>query len=195
MSDSNDDKITFYINKQTIETRKYFVYGEQLYEIDFDKIKKNCRYFYQNRKQYKDTVYINLLDDDETFIELTDETIKGFISICQNEKCELSHSTINSLHYLASKYDFPELQNITKEYLNKHTNELCLDTLLFKINMNESKRKNNDTEYEEKYISHHLHNFITKNEEKMTKLPIQVLHRILNNYYSTQEEKELNIVK
>lgn len=55
--------------------------------------------------------------------------------------------------------------------------------------MNENKGINNDTKYEEQYISQHIPQFITKNEEKMIKFPMQVLYRILNDYYNTQEEK------
>lgn len=90
MTKSSEDKVIFAIDEQTIRTSKYFVYKDQRYEVDFDKLKKNCRYIYQNRKLYKDEENINLLNEEDENIELTEEAIKGFISICENKKCEIS---------------------------------------------------------------------------------------------------------
>lgn len=90
MTKSSEDKVIFAIDEQTIRTSKYFVYKDQRYEVDFDKLNKNCRYIYQNRKLYKDEENINLLNEEDENIELTEEAIKGFILICENKKCEIS---------------------------------------------------------------------------------------------------------
>lgn len=80
------------------------------YKIDFVlvRLKKNF-FFYQNIKQYKDAVYINLLDDDKKFIELTDETIKGFISICQNE----IHSIIWPANMISQIFEILQMNILT----------------------------------------------------------------------------------
>lgn len=64
--------------------------------------------------------------------------------------------------------------------MNQYSNEICLETLLFKISM-----KNQNTSTEEDYISYHMSQFI--GDEKMTNLPITCLDRILLKYFKIKD--------
>lgn len=110
MKKSNTSTISFHITKQTNQNTKYFVYGKQnkKYPIDFDLLKKNCNYFYRNRKQFKDIECINLNDENDK--EIKEEAIEAFIKSCENEKSNVKLSSIFDLQYLAYKYEYPGLR-------------------------------------------------------------------------------------
>lgn len=100
------------INKQTVQNPKYFVYKNKKYQINFDLLKQNCTYFYQNQDKYLEEDNINIFngeDEDEEFL-LSEDSIKSFIKICQNEATEISISSVISLQYLSYKYEYPELK-------------------------------------------------------------------------------------
>ena len=80
----NDVGLTFQIPNKTSRNQKYFLYMGKKYPIDFNLLMQNSNYFYENRKQYKFINVINLLNDEEEQIDITDESIKIFISCCQN---------------------------------------------------------------------------------------------------------------
>ena len=180
MKSSNSSDISFHITKQTNRNMKYFIYREKKYPINFNLLINNCNYFYRNRKQYKDIEDIKLLNDDEERIILSDEAIQAFISTCQNEKCQIKLSSIIPLHYLSYKFEYPELQAITDKYIEDHSDELVIQTLLF----------NPAAEKEEEIISSNFSEFI-KNDQ-ILQLPISTLDRIFQNYKKSKTAKKID---
>lgn len=120
--------------------QKNFIYHKKEYPIDFELLKKNCGYFYNNQKQFEEITDICLLNGDEEAISLTDESVESFIKICQNEKCQIKLSNIIPLQYLSYKYDFQALKTVTDELITKYSKELLFEKLLFN-NKKDSKKK------------------------------------------------------
>ena len=83
--EADNSNFSFHITKQVIRDRKYFVYHDKKYPVDFDLLKKNSNYFYANKNQFKKQEYIELIDENEEYVKLTDESIQAFISSIQNE--------------------------------------------------------------------------------------------------------------
>lgn len=183
-----DRFLSVHISKQTVQKLKYFVYQNKKYPINFDSLKNNCTYFYQNRKEFRDVVNINLINEDEKEIQLTEESIKSFISICQNEDCQISLSSVIPLQYLAYKFDFPELKEITDNFVTKHSKELLFEKLLF----NNKENQNDDQHFfntinEEQYLSNHLNEYVDKKEMLLLRIP--VAYRVLNQYLKNKNNK------
>lgn len=111
--------------------QKNLIYHKKEYPIDFELLKKNCGYFYNNQKQFEEITDIYLLNGDEEAISLTDESVESFIKICQNEKCQIKLSNIIPLQYLSYKYDFQALKAVTDELITKYSKELLFEKLLF----------------------------------------------------------------
>ena len=101
--------------------QKNFIYHKKKYPIDFELLKKNCGYFYNNQKQFEEITDIYLLNGDEEAISLTDESVESFIKICLNEKCQIKLSNIIPLQYLSYKYDFQALKAVTDELITKYS--------------------------------------------------------------------------
>ena len=193
--DDNID-LSFHVDQQDFKNIKYFIYKKKQYPIDFDKLKKNSRYFYQNRKLFKQITDIIILDDvDDKLISIQEETIQAFIASCQNEPCKIHLSDVIPLQYLSYKYEFPKLISITENFIQEHSDKLVFHSILFKSSL----RPNNSTfsipanffttKNEEELISEHLHEYIQN--DQMLLLPIPVIHRILTNFKS-KSDKNVN---
>ncbi|KAK8840170.1 hypothetical protein M9Y10_031110 [Tritrichomonas musculus] len=188
---ANNSSFSIHATNQVIRDKKYFVYHNKQYPVNFDLLKINSNYFYKNQDQFREEQYIELIDEKEDFVKLSDESINAFISSCQNEQCSINKSSIIQLQYLAHKFEYNELIRITDQIIKDYSEDLIFETLFFKIDEMENKNNNNsffDTSKEEKFISNNLHNFIQK--EEMLKLPIPILYRILTLFYKQQQIKE-----
>ena len=93
-----------------IRANKNFVYKGKKFPIDFSLIKKNSNYFYSKRFQYK---LIHDIELEEQPIEISDDSLRNFISSCQNESFHINDSNIYQLHQLSIKYDVPYLISLT----------------------------------------------------------------------------------
>ena len=185
---SSDLHLSFHINNQKVRNQKYFVYKDKEYPIDFDLVIKNSNYFYKNRKQYENVEYINLINEIPTEIKIPEESIKAFISSCQNEASEVSPSSVFALQYLSQKYEFPEITKVTEDFIKEHEGELVFETLEFKT----KSEYLSDTSKEEEIISNNIKKYA--NKEELLSLPIFVIERILRKYFDnkTKEVKEVN---
>lgn len=166
--------------KPLIRANKNFVYKDKKYPIDFSLIKKNSNYFYNNRDQYKMVEDIQLSDD---FISITEDSIRSFISSCQNEPFEINDSNVFSLHQLSTKYDVPCVISLTEEYIKDHNKSLVFQSIQYKIQLQEQ-HFNDSTisislENDEESIASNFFDFI--NNEHLLNLPIPVLYRIVNH--------------
>ena len=159
---------------------KNFVYKDKKYPIDFSLIKKNSNYFYNNRDQYKMVEDIQLSDD---LINITDDSIRSFISSCQNESFEINDSNVFSLHQLSTIYDVPCVISLTEEYIKEHNASLVFQSIQYKIQL--QKQNFDDStisislENDEESIVSNFFNYI--NNEQLSKLPVPVLYRIVNH--------------
>lgn len=62
----NDDiELSFHVGKKSNRSKKYLVYKNQQFEVDFSFLKNNSEYFYENRRQFKNILYINLINEEE----------------------------------------------------------------------------------------------------------------------------------
>ena len=138
MEAQNNASFLFHIKKQPLRNKKYFIYHNKEYPIDYDLLKKNSNYFFNNQAQFEDSQYIELVDEKEEYINFSDESIQAFISCCQNEPCSIHSSSVIPLQYLANKYEFSELIEVTEKFISQHSSELVFPTLLFKISKNKS---------------------------------------------------------
>lgn len=150
------------IKKPTVQNQKYFVYQNKKYTINFDLLKQNCTYFYQNQNEFCDKDNINLIEEDEIGIILTEESIHSFIAACQNESSEVSPSSVFPLQYLSYKYDYPALKAITDDFIATYSQELIFEKLLFNNDKSEYLKEGPffDTRKEEEYISKHMILFV-----------------------------------
>ena len=191
MSATDSIDLPIYINKQTALNQKYFQFHDKQYPIDFDLLKKNCHYFYENRKEYKNVTVINLLTNEENDLDISDESVEVFIKCCHNEPTQIRLPSVISLHYLSTKFEFKELNQITSQFITQHSNQLIFEKILFQEHLLKTENCQNtffDTSKEEEYISDHMKQFI--NNEKMTLLPISVLDRILTLYFTNNGRDE-----
>ena len=77
-------KISFKIDKKTVRNTKSFIYRGKLYPFDFELLKQNSNYFYNNRQILENVDPINIInDDEENMIDISDATIASFIKCCQ----------------------------------------------------------------------------------------------------------------
>ena len=84
--EENHSRFRIPATNQVIRNQKYFVYHDKQYPVNFDLLKVNSNYFYKNQDQYQNEQYINLLDEKEEFIKLSDDSINAFIPSCHNER-------------------------------------------------------------------------------------------------------------
>ena len=127
-------KLSFQVIKQPPRNTKYFINKGKKYKIDYDLLKRNSNYFYQNRKLFKHVDDINLLSDEEQFINISEESINAFIASCQNEVCEINLSEAIGLQYLSYKFEIPNLTTTIDHFIEEYSEDLLFQSLLFKSN-------------------------------------------------------------
>ena len=131
---SSSEAQSFFVNikKQTVQNPKYFVYKNKKYQINFDLLKQNCTYFYQNQDKYLEEDNINIFndeDEDEEF-PLSKGSIKSFVKICQNEATEISISSVISLQYLSYKYEYPEIISNTENFCQEYNEKIIFSQVV-----------------------------------------------------------------
>ena len=183
-ANSSNLKICIHIDKQNLRNEKYFVYQKKRYPIDFDLLIKNSNYFYKNRKQYENADEINIVNENENVLNISEEAIEAFVSSCQNQECQISISSVIPLQYLSYKFEFPELLKTTKAIYNEHCSDVIIRSLLFKKEFqeetgfeNENEKIFFDTKQEEEIVSENIEKYI--NNDQMLDLSIPVLSRII----------------
>ena len=186
----NKLEITYYIADPTPRNQKYLVYGEKKYKINFDLFVMNCNYFYKNQKEYQYIESIPLLNE-ETKVNIPEEAIESFILSCQNERFVISKTSVLPLQYLSTKYEYPRLTKITNDFIEQHSHELAIQSLLFKTENNKKNSVFSDeaeanVEAEEEIISKNIMKYI--DDEMMLKIDISILNRIIKKAYSNNKE-------
>ena len=131
--EEDNSNFSFHVKKQIIRDKKYFVYHNKKYPVNFDMVKINTNYFYKNQNQFQNKEKIDLINENEEYVKLSDQSIQAFISSCQNEPCSINKSSIIPLQYLAHKFEFNELIQITDKYIKDHSNELIMEIFTSKF--------------------------------------------------------------
>ncbi|KAK8876633.1 hypothetical protein M9Y10_006851 [Tritrichomonas musculus] len=162
--------------KPLIRPDKNLVFKDKKYPIDFSLIKKYSNFFYNNRKYYKTIKDIQLQSDE---YEICEESIPMFIACCQNQKFDITDSTVFSLYHLSIQYQVPELNKLSDEYIKKNHKNLVLQSIQFKI-QNRNPEVNIDLSKEEEIISAHFFEYIN---DQLVCLPVQILYRIINGHH------------
>lgn len=186
----------------TFRKTKYFVFRNKKYPFDYDIFNKNSYFFVENKNQYDNVEYIDLFNEKESevFQNITDKAITDFISLMQNKECQIDISDIHYIQYLSQKFKAETLSQDISNMISIHANELVLDHLLFKLEIN--KQNNDDFLILSEDIISVAKNLIKfVNEDRIIKMPIQNLYQILTEYYSrfyseknSCEEEELSII-
>lgn len=124
---------SFHVIQLQKRTNKNFVYKGQKYQINFNLVKNNSNYFYNNQDPFESDD-IELIDNS---IELSEDAILNFIKCCQNEEFQINDSNVDSLHQLSIQYDVPELKKLTDAYLAEKEEKIDCKTILSKLKENE----------------------------------------------------------
>lgn len=194
MNQENGIHISFHVVQPEIQNIKYFVFKDEKYPVDFDKLKKNSKYFYRNQKQFKQIYDVSILDEaDEKLITISDKAIQAFISSCQNEPAQINLSDVIPLQYLSYKYEFPNLISVTEKCIQENSDKLIFQSLLFKLSLRPNSKTFSiptnffNTRNEEEIISDHFNDYLK--DDQMLSLPIPVLYRIFNLCHSKHERQ------
>lgn len=171
------DQSKEYINaiKPPIRVNKNLVYKGKTYPIDFSLFKKYSNYFYANKDKFKSIKDIELQLDN---YEVTENDILMFIACCQSEPFEITDTNVFPLQQLSIQYEVSELNNFTSIYINKNKKTLIFQSLLYRM-QNQNSMVNFDLSNDEKIIASNFFEYI--NDDQLISLPISVLYRIIND--------------
>ena len=99
----------------------YFIYKNKMYPFNAGIFKIFSKKI--DLDMFNKLIYINLLDDSEKGIQLSDDSISYFISYCQNlgmPKEILNNNNIISINYLSKKYNVQSLIKLTDNYISEN---------------------------------------------------------------------------
>lgn len=175
-----------------IRNQKNFVYNSKKYVIDFDLLKKNSNFFFNNRKSYKGIEDIPIEDENYKY---SDDIIQTFTLCCQNKAFKVNEKNIFPLYRLSIIYEVEDLVSFIESYIERNKKDLVFKSILFKIQFLNS----NDIKYEssnqlldltpnEDIISQYFIEFLDNDEFLL--LPVHIIYRILQK--SKINQKKLN---
>lgn len=168
----------------SIRESKYFTFKDKRYPFDFDLFKKNSNFFFQKQNIYEKVECIELFNEEEAkmFHDIPDTAISNFISLSQNEECQINDSDLYYIQYLSRKFDVSNLTIVISDIISNNNKELILDSVLFKL---KQQNTNNNLYYlfmeDIKIIVSNLDNYIK--DDKLLDFPISLLHRIFTEYF------------
>ena len=113
--------------------KKYFVFRNKKFPINFNLFKINSLFFFKNQNQYENIELIDLFQDDEVekFKDIPDSAITNFISLCQNETCRIDNSDLFYIEYLANKFQITALINIINNIIYSVKNIMIIKIIVF----------------------------------------------------------------
>ena len=159
-----------------------FVYKGKKFPFNMKLFKCFSQYFKINKQQFANTTEIDIFNDQNEKINLSESSINDFINFCQSREITLNKDNSPSLHMLAKKYQVSSLIKLTTEFIFKHQKEIVIDFYI----LNQDEEDFDKAKYEE-IISKDFLNYI--NDDKLLLLPIPVLHRIMTKYYQKNSEQ------
>lgn len=140
-----------------LSSTNYFIYKEKQYPFNLVIFTLFSKYFISNERQFQiePNSGLQLLEDTEDDVNLTEESIRDFINYCQNHHINLTKENVPFVHKLAKKYVVPSLIKATENFITTHRKEFVIDILM----MNKDKPDFETEEYE-KMISTDMIDYI-----------------------------------
>lgn len=169
------------------QSKKNFVFNGKFFPFDFEQFKCNSSFFFKNKHLYENVISINILNDREIdlFKNITDKAIKDFISLCQNETCQINSSDVLYIQYLAHKYEVTELTKYLTNLISNNFKKLDYDSFLF-----QDESKDRIPLYAEEFtdvIAQNLTAFIK--DDRILNFPVSILYLILYKYFNKYDGK------
>ena len=148
-----------------------FIYKNQIYPFNLQIASVVSMKIKKNKEKYKLNQRISLLEKREDAINLSEDSIKNFVSFCQCQTIDINDENAIDLNYLSNEYDIPQLRDITNQHITSN------DKLLFKQYIFNLKSGQLNNELYEEAISKLLSEFIDNDD--LINLPISSIYRIL----------------
>lgn len=107
----------------------FFIYKDRKYPFNFNFFKIFSQLFSSGEFDVLPELNINLVDEEQCKIELSDEFIKYFIGYCQNTpipKDKINQESAMTFHYLAKYYKVKPLIDQMENYFNKNQEKFIL---------------------------------------------------------------------
>ena len=73
---------------------KSFLYLNQLYPFNFESFVKYSHYFARNQKILENENFINLIDEMDSFLNVSQDSIISLISFCKEQEIEINNFNI-----------------------------------------------------------------------------------------------------
>lgn len=127
---------------------------------------------------------VNILDEQGNvlFTNISDNSIRTFISHCQHQNYHVAREEAINLYFLTKRYGVTSLNKELEDYFSNFSN----DTLIqFLIKIDDTQNSNLD-DYEEA-ISNNLVEFIE--DDIMLLIPIPFMYKILEKYFVNHSKK------
>lgn len=164
---------------------KTFVYKSENFKVDFDLLKRNCKYFQDHEQEINDEYEMKEIKD------FPIETIRTFLNCCQNQTTEIKD--IVGINYLSIKYENEELQKFTDKYIEENSKGLVFQMLSFKcqiLNLIDEQQKdaefNINTVKEEEILSKSFLDYIE--DERIFTVPIHIVKRAMKKFLDNNKE-------
>ena len=146
--------------------------------------------FYCYSKKFQKNVELQQQSVIEINLDVTDDAFETFINACQGKSFNITQENILDLFYLASFWEVQCLEDqINKQIFESNNPDLVFRAVWYKI------EKGLPTNNEERCIAEHLETFLE--DERMPRLPIPILKKVLYTYQMSQiaPEKKLEFLK
>lgn len=153
----------------------YFIYRKKKYPFNINVFALFSQFVQKNLDHFKQTKDIYLIEkENERFINLSEDSIKDFILLCQNKDIDFNNDNVVAIDYLTDKYKINKLHDRTQIFISEHENELKFQKYLLKTDQNNE----NNIQFEHEIIDN-LSEYI--NNKQLLELPIPSIHRIINS--------------
>ena len=116
----------------------FFLYRGKQFPFNMDIFKCFSKYFNSIEHQYKVNSNINLLNESDEDMNLSDSLINDFINFWQKNEIILNKENVLPLHKLAKKFNVPSLIRSTNKFISTHQKEVAMDLLLLNQNIKDS---------------------------------------------------------
>ena len=161
--------------QNVIPTTNCFILNGKSFPFNINLFNCFSNYFISKKTLILPNSNINLLDEDEQYLSISDDSIESFINFCHGSSINVNNENVYPLYKLALKYNVKNLINSLETYINEHCDEIVLQFLL----INQDRRDSVIERYEE-IVSENFDHYI--NDEKLLLLSIPTLYRIVTKY-------------
>ena len=164
----------------------YFLYKKVEFPFNLDLFKYSSANIINKISTNPNSTLINLLpEDQESKIELSNETIQSFIKASQSFPTTppdtITSENVLGINFLANEYEVDRLKTETEKYISEHQDELFFSILSFYEKCPDHRSKL------EEIIADNLNLYL--NQEQFKSLSIPILYRIIESYFNKQGQQ------